>query len=97
MGFEVVWTPKALQTFSDNVLYLQEKWTEREVKRFVRRVNGVLAVLPDNPHLFRRSQRVKSLHIGLVVKQDSMVYRVRDDLGKIELITFVNNHRKPKY
>jgi plasmid stabilization system protein ParE len=76
---------------------LAGKWTQKEVDRFVRRVNEVLEVLPENPQLFRRSHRIKSLHIGLIVKQVSLVYRVRDDLGEIELITFVNNYRKPTF
>ena len=35
MAWKVNWTPKAWQTFNDNITYLKENWTEKEIIHFV--------------------------------------------------------------
>jgi len=36
---KVVWSVKAQKNYRDNLLYLQEFWTKKEIKRFIKFVH----------------------------------------------------------
>ena len=96
MGFKVVWTDKALDTFAQNIAYLQEKWTEKEVNAFSDKVNDILSAIREQPLMYRKSEKLSNVHIGLIVKQVSLVYRVKPRKKEIELIAFLDNRQDPK-
>jgi len=96
VGFKVVWTNKALDTFAQNIAYLQEKWTEKEVNAFSNKVNDILSAIREQPLMYRKSEKLSNVHIGLIVKQVSLVYRVKPRKKEIELIAFLDNRQDPK-
>jgi len=95
MGFEIVWTKKAVKTFSNRIVYLEENWTQKEIFNFTARVNKYLESLQNHPLMFRKSTKINDTNIGVIIKQVSLVYRVRPKSQKIELIAFVDNRQKP--
>jgi len=96
MGPEIIWTKKAVQTFENRIAYLEEHWTEKEIFNFTSRVNEYLASLKTQPLMFRKSVRLKQTHIGVIIKQVSLVYRVKAKNNTIELIAFIDNRQNPK-
>jgi hypothetical protein len=52
MGFEIIWTSKAIQTFGKRIEYLEEHWTEKEIFNFTSRVNEYLETLKSQPLMF---------------------------------------------
>jgi len=95
MGFEIVWTKKAVKTFSNRIAYLEENWTQKEIFNFTARVNKYLESLQNQPLMFRKSTKINDTNIGVIIKQVSLVYRVKPKSQKIELIAFVDNRQKP--
>ena len=49
MVFKISWTLKALQTYVDNMQYLQTAWTEKEVNNFAITVEKKLTLLSKQP------------------------------------------------
>lgn len=96
MGIEIVWTKKAVQTFGERIIYLEEHWTEKEIFNFTARVNEYLNSLQSQPLMFRKSAKLKHTHIGVIIKQVSLVYRVKPKSNMIELIAFIDNRQNPK-
>jgi hypothetical protein len=96
MGFEIVWTKKAVQTFGKRIAYLEKHWTEKEIFNFTIRVNEYLSSLKTQPLMFRKSAKAKHTYIGVIIKQVSLVYRVKPLSHTIELIAFINNRQNPK-
>lgn len=96
MGYEIVWTPTALRTFQKNIDYLEEHWTEREIISFVTRTSDVLDTLSNAPLIFRESYKIKNTRVGVIIKQISVVYRVKPRKKVIELITFIDNRADTK-
>ncbi len=86
MGPEIIWTKKAIKTFSNRIAYLEEHWTEKEIFNFISRVNEYLDTLKSQPLMFRKPVRLKNTHIGVIIKQVSLVYRIKLRKNKIELI-----------
>jgi len=96
MGPEIIWTKKAIHTFERRIAYLEEHWTEKEIFNFTSRVNQYLSSLKGQPFMFRKSARLKSTHIGVIIKQVSLIYRVKPKSNIIELIAFIDNRQNPR-
>jgi plasmid stabilization system protein ParE len=96
MGIEIIWTKKAVQTFGRRIAYLEEHWTEKEIFSFTARVNEYLETLQTQPLMFRKSAKIKHTHIGVIIKQVSLVYRIKPKSQSIELIAFIDNRQNPK-
>lgn len=96
MSYTIAWTEEALSTFEDRIAYLKEHWTEREIKNFKNRVNEYLKILETEPLMAKRPGRFKNVHMGLILKQVSLVYRVKPIVKQIELISFIDNRQNPK-
>jgi len=95
MSYIVIWSPDALTSFEDRIEYLKINWTEKEIKNFKSRVNEYLDVLKERPFIGKPG-KVKNIHIGLIIKQVSLVYRVKVNKKEIELVLFVDNRQDPK-
>ena len=96
MGPQVIWTKRAIITFRNRIAYLEEHWTEKEIFNFTARVNEYLESLETQPLMFRKSAKLKHTHIGVIIKQVSLVYRVKPKKRTIELIAFIDNRQNPK-
>jgi plasmid stabilization system protein ParE len=96
MGLKIVWTPKAVETFGKRIAYLQEHWTDKEIFNFTKRVNEYLLTLQTQPLIFRKSSKLKHTHIGVLIKQVSIVYRIKPKTQTIELIAFIDNRQNPR-
>ncbi len=68
MGFEIVWTKKAVKTFSNRIAYLEENWTQKEIFNFTARVNKYLESLQNQPLMFRKSTKINDTNIGVIIK-----------------------------
>ncbi|MDP9048400.1 MAG: type II toxin-antitoxin system RelE/ParE family toxin [Bacteroidota bacterium] len=77
MGIEIIWTKRAVQTFGKRIAYLEEHWTEKEIFKFTSRVNEYLELLQRQPLMFRKSVELKHTHVGVIIKQVSLVYRIK--------------------
>jgi plasmid stabilization system protein ParE len=96
MGIEIIWTKRAVRTFGKRIEYLEKNWTEKEIFNFTDRVNEYLSSLQNQPLMFRKSARLKHTHTGVIIKQVSLVYRVKPKANTIELVAFIDNRQNPK-
>jgi len=73
MGFETVWTKKAVKTFSNSIAYLEENRTQKEIFNFTARVNEYLESLQNQPLMFRKSIKINDTNICVIIKQVSLI------------------------
>jgi len=96
MVYEVVWTDKADESFAENIAYLQERWSEREIKNFVSVVEEKLAILSNHPNTGSpRSQKHPNIRYTVLLKRISLIYRVKPKQKRIELLLFWNTYQHP--
>jgi plasmid stabilization system protein ParE len=95
MGFKIIWTIPALNSFQQNIDYLNENWTEKEVFAFTEKVNDILHLIREQPELFRKSSKYKNVHRAVVMKQITLVYQVKPRKREIELLIFWDNRKNP--
>jgi len=96
MSYSVTWMPEAFKTFDDRIQYLQIHWTEKEIRNFQLRVQEYLETLKDEPFIGHRAGRVKNVYIGLILKQVSLIYRIKPIKKEIELLIFIDNRQDPR-
>ena len=96
MSFSITWMPEAFKTFDDRIQYLEIHWTEKEIANFRARVKEYLETLKEKPYIGKKAGRVKGVHIGLIMKQVSLIYRIKVLEKEIELLLFVDNRQDPR-
>ncbi len=95
MAFEIKWTPRALESYMDNIAYLEREWSENEIMNFVNAVDEKIKLTALFPELFVATNRRKGIHRVVINKQVILFYRVRKALSQIELLLFWNTHQNP--
>ena len=90
MALRIDWTTQADRTYENIVLYLEQQWSEREVKNFVIRVNEMLQLISKNPRLYKKSKQ-KDIHEAVINKHNTLYYKVKSN--SIDLLTFWDNRQ----
>ena len=97
MVCKVSWTPKALETYISNIEYLETKWTEREVKKFIADVEKKIKALSGQPGIGSpRNKKQHNIRHTVIHKRVSLIYRYKPVKKEVELLRFWNTYQNPK-
>lgn len=96
MVYKVVWTLKAIESYVANMQYLEQAWTEKEIKNFAALVEKKIKILSGQPEI-GASRNKKQPHVRHTVlhKRVSLIYRVKPQKKEIELLLFWNTYQNP--
>lgn len=92
---KISWTPNARLTYFKILEYLSEKWTIKEVESFIYKTEQTIALIAENPYMFKASKKKKTVRKGYITELNSIYYRVKPKKKEIELITFWDNRQNP--
>jgi len=93
-GYKLFWTDLALNELEETIIYLQENWTDRELKNLALKIENTLSLLSSNPLLFQVSDIKKDVRRAVVAKHNTLYYRITDDT--VEILSFYSNRQNPK-
>ena len=93
MAKKIIRTPEAEKTFGTVIDYLQQQWSEREIKYFIERVNSVTEHIKRHP-LSYRSAGKEDVREALITKQNLLLYRVSGET--IYLLYFWDTRKNPE-
>lgn len=93
MALPIEWSKEAKSTFQNILAYLEEKWTDKEIKNFINRADAVLKIIKERPLVYQASKS-KSIRRAVVTKHNKLFYRVTK--SKIHLIYFWDTRQNPK-
>jgi len=96
MKYDVIWSPRAIETFEERLNYLEIHFTEKEIKKFKKRVSDYLDTLSEEPLIAKTPGRLKNVHIGLIMKPVSLIYKLKPIKRELELVAFIDNRQSPK-
>ena len=91
----IKWTDNAKFNFNNIILYLQNKWTEREITKFISRTHQVLETLKRYPEMCRPSQKRKNVRIAILDKHTQMIYHFKPRKKQLEILLFWNFKQNP--
>lgn len=96
MVYKVVWTLKALESYPNNLNYLEQEWAERDVKRFAALVENKLELLSHQPTLGTpKSKSQPYVRRTVLHKRIVLIYRIRTQQEQIDLLLFWNTYQHP--
>ncbi|OOV29294.1 hypothetical protein BXU11_05085 [Flavobacterium sp. LM5] len=90
----ILWTNRARNDYWQNISYLEEKWTLKEVYHFMDKVEAFLDLLA-NGNLAFKTTNYKFVYEVPVTKHVSLFYKVASD-NSIELLRFWNSYQDPE-
>ena len=97
MVCEIVWLPRAIQTYISNIEYLQANWTKKEVEHFKVLVEKKIENISHHPKLgSARSRSAPNIRFTLVHKRVALIYKHKPSYNIIELMVFWNTTQNPK-
>ena len=93
MSFQIFWSPEAEEKYFQVLEYLEIKWTNKEVSKFIARVDELTYLLAIYPKLFPYSES-KNTYKAVLTRQANLIYRIKEtDL--IEIVTLWDNRQDP--
>jgi len=93
-GYNIQWTDNAINELKETIHYLQEKWTEKELKNLAIELEKTTLLIAKNPFLFQESEFKKTIRRVVVLKHNTLYYRINSD--KIQILSFFLNKQNPK-
>ena len=94
MELEIVWSKSAASGYSKILIYLDEKWSEKEVKDFENQVRKFLNTLRKQPYILKESKR-KGYRRGPINKHTILTYRLDKKKNQLQLIHLRGAKQKP--
>lgn len=92
-GYEIFWTDHALHELESTYEYLEFNFTERELMRLSKEIEKVVFLLSQNPFLFQESNLKGGVRKAVILKFNSMYYRVNHHT--VEILSFFSNRQDP--
>ncbi|MFN5788168.1 MAG: type II toxin-antitoxin system RelE/ParE family toxin, partial [Bacteroidota bacterium] len=74
--------------------YLEENWTEKELRNLAESIEEKLALISQNPNLFQASDNKKNIRRVVIQTYNTLYYRFENE--QIEIISFFSNRQNPK-
>lgn len=95
MAVKIVWTTRAMQGYERIIKYLEEKWSEKEVRNFVKQTAHFFNLLKENPKMLEPTLKHKNLHRGPINRLTIVTYRYKPRKKEIVLVNIREARRKP--
>ncbi len=96
MVYKIIWSPLALETYRNNIEYLEKEWSEKEVRNFIDATLRKLTVLSLQPRSGILTNKRANLRHTIIHKRIILIYRCKVLKREIELVRFFNTYQHPK-
>ena len=91
--YSVFWSSEALKNMETIFLYLEENWTQRELRKFAKQLDKQIKLIQRNPFLFEKSERSIDLRRSVLNKQITIYYRIK--FSEIQILTLFDSRQNP--
>jgi plasmid stabilization system protein ParE len=88
-----MWTDNVLKELQDTIEYLQEHWSDKELRNLANNLEKTLNLISNNPNLFQSSEYKKDIRRAVVMKLNTLYYKVNENT--VEIISFFSNRQNP--
>lgn len=92
-GYNILWTQNALNELDNTIDYLKLNFSDKEVKRLLRKIDDTIELIQINPDMFLKSDS-SNIYKVVILKYNTMYYQVINE--NIEILSFFPNRQAPK-
>jgi len=93
-GYKLFWSDRALDDLQNIINYLNEKWTQKEIRNFVRRLDMRLELISGNPRLFPKTAKRKNIRRSVLTKHTVIYYQATEN--SVTIVTLFDPRQHPK-
>ncbi len=93
-GYRLQWSERATLDLQNIIAYLRDKWTEREIRNFVLKLDKRLILISTNPRLFPKSSKRKKVRRSVLTKQTVIYYETSTET--IRIVTLFDTRQDPR-
>lgn len=93
-GYEIFWTDYALDELAQTIKYLEENWTEKEIKNFFLKLEETIGFIVQNPYFFQVSDFEKEIRRAIILNHNTLYYRIKNNSE--EVISLFSHRQDPK-
>ena len=92
-GYRIFWTDNALKELEATITFLEENWTEKELKKLANSLEKTLSLISQNPYLFQESDFKPEIRRAVILSLNSLYYRILEN--DVEILSFFSNRQNP--
>lgn len=92
-GYRFFWTDHALRELDSTIEYLRSNFSDAEIARLARSKETTLSTIRKNPMMYPRSEKSGGIRRAVVLRFNTLYYRVNSDEQCIEVLSFFSNSR----
>lgn len=92
-GYKIFWTPNALKELEQTIDYLQNNFTDKEIRKLAHKIESSIEIISQNPFIFSVSES-KGIHKVIILEFNTMYYRIHD--STVEILSFFSNRQSPQ-
>lgn len=92
-GYKILWTDHAISELEKTIEYLENNWTEKELRNFSAKLDHTIQLISKSPELFPDSYEKKGIRRAIVEKHNNLYYRIIDN--SIEIVSLFSNRQNP--
>lgn len=90
---KVIWSEEAVENLKKIIQYLEENWTEKEIKKFVKKLEKQISIITTQPDSFPKANNL-DVRRSVLSKQTTIYYNVHQEA--IRIVTIFDNRQNPK-
>jgi plasmid stabilization system protein ParE len=92
MSLPILWSDEASKTFDNIVLFIENKWSEKQAEIFVKHIQKILTLISDHPYMYKASIN-SNVRQAVISQQTSMFYEIHSNM--ITILFFWDNRQEP--
>ncbi len=92
-GFKIFWADHALSELKQTIEYLENNWTERELRIFSAKLDHTIELISRSPEIFPSLLEIKGVRKAVIEKYNTLYYRINNE--NIEIILLFSNRQNP--
>ena len=90
MDYKIIWTSEAINNPEEILNYLIERWSQKEVDNFKRKLSKQIELIGVFPKMFSQSKYNSKLRKAVLSKQTNIFYQIKNNTIYLVYI-FVNS------
>ncbi len=92
-GYNIYWTDHAKSELKQTLVYLENNWTEKEIKNFIQQLEHVLELISKNPKISPASGKKKQVYKAVIARYNNLYYRTQGNT--IQILSLFSNRQNP--
>jgi plasmid stabilization system protein ParE len=93
MALKVSWSKEARESLILIIAYLEENWTEKEIRKFLSDLEKQIILVSIKPKTYKKSQKLLGAHECLITKHNSLFYTYNE--SHLFIVTIWDNRQDP--